>query len=319
MENEKQNVSIVIPVYNEEGNIDDLASEIKKAEIPEGYILKEVLLIDDGSTDHSVDKISKVCEENNAFHLIQFERNYGQTSALSAGFNHASGDVIICLDADLQNNPADIPLILNKLSEGYDVVSGWRKDRQDPFLRTILSQFANKLIGAVSGLYLHDYGCTLKAYRKKYLDKINLYGEMHRFIPIYLQTVGAKVCELPVSHAARKWGVSKYGLNRTFKVLLDLLVIRFLNQYSNRPIYLFGSIGFGSIAVSAISMGTALFNKFFHNVSLIQTPLTLISLFSLFMGFLFIVLGLLAELLMRVYYESQNKSTYIVKKTTLEE
>jgi glycosyltransferase involved in cell wall biosynthesis len=319
MESQIQNVSIVIPVYNEEGNIDELASEILKVNIPQNYHLKEVLLIDDGSTDHSVDKIIEVSKKNTIFHLIQFERNYGQTSALSAGFNHASGDIIICLDADLQNKPSDIPKILDKLSEGYDVVSGWRKDRQDPFLRTILSQCANKLIGAVSGLYLHDYGCTLKAYKKKYLNKINLYGEMHRFIPIYLQTVGARISELPVSHAPRKWGESKYGLNRTFKVLLDLLVIRFLNQYSNRPIYLFGSIGFGSILVSMLCMSKALFDKFANDVSLIQTPLTLLSFFSLFMGFLFIVLGLLAELLMRVYYESQNKATYIVKRTTLGE
>lgn len=317
--NKVEQISIVIPVYNEEGNIDPLVKAIEEVVVPDNYQFKEVLLIDDGSNDRSVEKIKAASERNPLFKLVQFERNYGQTGALSAGFNYATGDVVICLDADLQNNPKDIPLLLEKMDAGFDVVSGWRKDRQDDALRTKLSQVANKVIGKVTGLVLHDYGCTLKAYRKKHLSKINLYGEMHRFIPIYLQTVGAKVCEVPVSHAPRMWGSSKYGLNRTFKVILDLLVIRFLNQYSNRPIYLFGTLGFIAIGISILSMMTAFYQKMFHSVSLINTPLTIFSLLAGMMGCLFIVLGLLAELLMRVYYESQNKPTYIVKYTNVEE
>ena len=203
--------------------------------------------------------------------------------------------------------------MLAKLDEGYDVVSGWRKDRLDPWLRTQLSKVANQVIARTTGLFLHDYGCTLKVYRKKHLKKINLYGEMHRFIPIYLQTVGAKITEIPVRHSPRTWGASKYGLNRTFKVIFDLMVIRFLNKYSNRPIYLFGFIGSISIAISFISGGYGLYFKFVEGVSLIQTPLAVMALLSFFMGTLFILLGLLAELLMRVYYESQGKSTYIVR------
>lgn len=310
---EKQYISLVVPVYNEEGNIEPLVTAIEAVELPEHYEVLEVLLIDDGSIDGSVERIKACCERHEKLKLIQFERNFGQTSAMSAGFRHAQGDLVICLDADLQNDPADIPMMLQKLDEGYDLVSGWRKYRKDPPLRTILSKFANRLIGWATGLYLHDYGCSLKVYRKRHLKKVNLYGEMHRFIPIYMQAVGAKVCEVPVRHSPRSWGVSKYGLNRTFKVLLDLLVIRFLNQYSNRPIYLFGTAGAASLGISVFSGFSAIYRKIAWGESLILTPLINITLFSFFFGVLFVLLGLLAELLMRVYYESQSKSTYIVK------
>jgi glycosyltransferase involved in cell wall biosynthesis len=290
-----------------------LLEAIEAVVFPSEYTLSEVLLIDDGSLDRSAEFIKAAAQHNDKLKLIRFERNFGQTSALSAGFDHASSDLVICLDADLQNNPSDIPKMLEKLDEGYDLVSGWRKDRLDPPLRTILSKFANKLIGTATGLQLHDYGCTLKVYRKRHLDKIKLYGEMHRFIPIYMQSVGANVCEVPVQHAPRSWGNSKYGFNRTFKVLLDLLVIRFLNKYSNRPIYLFGTAGFSSLAVSGITLLTVLFRKLVYGESLILTPLTNLMFFSFFFGLSFILMGLLAELMMRIYYESQNKSTYIVK------
>lgn len=306
-------ISLVIPVFNEEGNLKPLVQAIDAVELPEGYELLEVILIDDGSTDLSPELMREMVKSHSRLKCILLERNFGQTSALSAGFDHAQGDLVICLDADLQNDPADIPKMLAKLDEGYDLVSGWRKDRQDPPLRTILSKFANQLIGKATGLRLHDYGCTLKVYKKKHLDKINLYGEMHRFIPIYMETVGAKVCEVPVKHAPRTWGESKYGLNRTFKVLLDLLVIRFLNQYSNRPIYLFGSAGILSVMVSFLCGFSALFRKFAWDESLILTPLPTMTLFSFFFGIMFILMGMLAELLMRVYYESQNKSTYLLK------
>ncbi|MBF0199390.1 MAG: glycosyltransferase family 2 protein [Planctomycetes bacterium] len=306
-------ISLVIPCFNEEGNIRNLAKAIAEVKLPAPYILKEALFIDDGSTDRTVKVIKEVQGEYPFIQLIRFERNFGQTSALSAGFDHSTGALIICLDADLQNDPADIPKMLAKLDEGYDVVSGWRKDREDPWLRTQLSKVANHFIAKTTGLHLHDYGCTLKIYRKKHVNRIKLYGEMHRFIPIYLQTVGAKVTEIPVNHSPRHWGTSKYGLNRTFKVVFDLMVIRFLNKYSNRPIYLFGIAGSLSIAVSFISGFYGIYNKIAHDVSLIQTPVTFMSLISFFMGIMFILLGLLAELLMRVYYESQGKSTYIVR------
>lgn len=306
-------ISIVVPVFNESGNIDPLVKAIHDVDFPEPYRLLETIMVDDGSLDNSAELILKAKETYPDLKLIEFERNFGQTSALTAGFDQAQGDLVICLDADLQNNPADIPKMLAKLEEGYDVVSGWRKDRQDDWLRTNLSKVANRIIGWATGVHLHDYGCTLKIYRQRHLRKINLYGEMHRFIPIYLATVGAKVCEIPVSHAPRTWGASKYGLNRTFKVLLDLMVIRFLNHYSNRPIYLYGTAGFISIGFSFVAAIVAIYRKFMHGESLILTPLPMIALFSFFFGMLFILMGMLAELLMRVYYESQKKSTYIIK------
>jgi len=306
-------ISIVVPVFNESGNINPLIKAIHDVTYPEPYQLLETILIDDGSLDDSAQLIQQACLQYPDLKLVEFERNFGQTSALTAGFDYAKGDLVICLDADLQNNPADIPKMLAKLEEGYDVVSGWRKDRKDDFLRTQLSKVANRIIAWATGVELHDYGCTLKIYRKRHLNKINLYGEMHRFIPIYLATVGAKVCEIPVSHAPRTWGSSKYGLNRTLKVLLDLMVIRFLNYYSNRPIYLYGTAGFISISFGVLAAITAIYRKIAHGESLILTPLPMISLFSFFFGVLFILLGMLAELLMRVYYESQSKRTYIEK------
>jgi glycosyltransferase involved in cell wall biosynthesis len=306
-------ISIVVPVFNESGNIDPLVKAIHAVEFPEPYQLLETLMVDDGSLDDSAELILKAKETYPDLKLIEFERNFGQTSALTAGFDQSQGDLVICLDADLQNNPADIPKMLAKLEEGYDVVSGWRKDRQDAWLRTNLSKVANRIIGWATGVHLHDYGCTLKIYRQRHLNKINLYGEMHRFIPIYLATVGAKVCEIPVSHSPRTWGTSKYGLNRTFKVLLDLMVIRFLNHYSNRPIYLYGTAGFMSIGFSGVAALMAIYRKIVYGESLILTPLPMICLFSFFFGVLFILMGMLAELLMRVYYESQKKSTYIIK------
>lgn len=310
---EKNTVSIVIPVYNEEGNIRKLIDLIREVRFPDNYTLLEVLLIDDGSTDRSVEYAEEISREFTLLKILVFERNYGQTSALSAGFHKAKGDIVVCLDGDCQNNPGDIPRLLEKVDEGYDCVSGWRKDRQDEWLRTALSHVANGIISKSTGVHLHDYGCTLKAYRRKHLNKIHLYGEMHRFIPIYLNTVGAKICELPVAHREREWGQSKYGLNRTFKVLLDLAVIRFLNKYSSRPIYLFGTAGFISIGIAILTAFYSVYLKIFENISFIQTPMPFMSMFSIFMGFIFIFMGLLAELLMRVYFESQSKPTYHIK------
>lgn len=301
-----EKLSIVIPVFNEEGNIDQLVESLENLELPSGFELLEILFIDDGSLDQSAQKIRQRAESFAKIRLVQFERNYGQTSALSAGFDEARGDLIACLDGDLQNDPADIPMMLEKIKSGFDVVSGWRKSRKDGWLRTILSNLANHIISWLTGLFLHDYGCTLKIYRKKHLSRIKLYGEMHRFIPIYLQTVGAKICEVPVRHQPRQWGQSKYGLNRTFKVLMDLMVIRFLNRYANRPIYLFGTVGSFSVFIGILMGIYALHKKWF-------SVFPLLTFMCIFMGILFILLGLLAELLVRVYYESQDKPTYIIK------
>lgn len=307
-------VSVVVPVFNEAGNIAELAEAVRKLKLPTPFHIMEVLFIDDGSLDNTEAEIIRAMESDRRIKLIQFERNYGQTSALSAGFHLAKGEIVVCIDGDMQTTPADIPILLEKMAAGFDVVSGWREKRRDGWLRSWLSRLANRLIGWSTGLSLHDYGCTLKAYRKAYLDKIKLYGEMHRFIPVYLQTVGARICEIPVAHKERIWGKSKYGLDRTFKVILDLMVIHFLNRYCNRPIYLFGTAGALSLLISLLSGGYCLYLKFYKNVYLILTPLPLMWLLSFFMGVLFVLLGLLAELLMRVYYESQNKPTYHIKR-----
>jgi glycosyltransferase involved in cell wall biosynthesis len=260
--------------------------------------------------------LSRLASEDAALKVIRFRRNFGQTAAMSAGFDFAKGDIIIPMDGDLQNDPADIPRLVAKIHEGYDVVSGWRRDRKDTFItRKIPSLFANAIISRQTGVHLHDYGCTLKAYRREVLDGINLYGEMHRFVPALASQFGARVTELPVNHFPRMHGVSKYGISRTLRVVLDLITVKFLMAYSTKPIQLFGKWGVYTI-LAGIGTGTmTIYLKIFENFSMNRNPLLILTAFLLFMGVQFIVLGLLGELNARTYFESQGKPIYAVKDT----
>ncbi len=310
-------ISVIIPVFNEEGNIvplhEKLVSVLKK--LNRGY---EIIFIDDGSTDNTLNQLRLLCKKDSSTKVISFLRNYGQTAALSAGIDFSKGKIIIPMDGDLQNDPEDILALLRKIEEGYDVVSGWRKDRKDRFLtRRFPSMVANKIISLIGGVHLHDYGCTLKAYKRDILRNIRLYGEMHRFIPIYAQWVGARVTEMGVHHHPRRSGISKYGLVRIFKVVLDLMVVKFLLSYSQKPIYVFGGTGFLMIFGAFLSGVYALYLKFFKGVSFILTPLPLLSVLLLMLGFMAILMGFLAEILTRTYYESQRKPTYQIKEALL--
>ncbi|MBE9536060.1 MAG: glycosyltransferase family 2 protein [Proteobacteria bacterium] len=307
--------SIVVPLYNEEANVDELHSSVTGA-LDKSDGNYELIFVDDGSSDSTVEKAKKIVSKDNRVKLIVFRRNFGQTAAMAAGFDNARGDVVIPMDGDLQNDPSDIPMMLKKIEEGYDVVSGWRKDRKDAFInRKLPSMLANGLISRITGVHLHDYGCTLKAYRREVLQNLNLYGEMHRFIPALASLAGAKVTEVPVSHHPRKHGVSKYGISRTFKVILDLITVKFLLSYSTKPIRLFGPLGFGAIFLSALSGMASLYMKLFDELSLNRNPLFLLSIITFFMGVQLVSLGLIAEINVRTYHESQNKRIYVIKET----
>lgn len=305
--------SIVVPIYNEQDNIDALYSAVTNS--LDGYDRTyEVIMVDDGSTDGSFAALKRLADQDNRFKVIRFRRNFGQTAAMSAGFDAATGDIIIPMDGDLQNDPADIPLLIKKLNEGYDVVSGWRSDRKDTFVtRKIPSILANALISKFTGVHLHDYGCTLKAYRREVLDGINLYGEMHRFVPALASQVGAKVTELPVRHHPRLHGVSKYGISRTLRVILDLITVKFLLSYSTKPIQLFGKWGAYTLMAGFCSGTMTIYMKFFENLSINRNPLFILTAFLLFMGVQFIVLGLLGEMNARTYHEAQGKPIYVVR------
>jgi glycosyltransferase involved in cell wall biosynthesis len=310
-----ETLSILIPVFNEEGNLsllyEKLVTVLKKAGRP-----YEVIFVDDGSSDGSLEILLDLRDKNPNIKIISFSRNFGQTAALSAGIDFSKGDIIIPMDGDLQTDPEDILPLLQKIEEGYDVVSGWRKDRKDPFLtRRLPSIIANKIISWIGGVHLHDYGCTLKAYRRDILKNIRLYGEMHRFIPIYAQWIGARVSEIPVRHFVRGSGSSKYGMSRVFKVILDLMVVKFLLSYSQKPIYVFGGLGLLMILGGFFSGGFAIYLKLFKEVSFILTPLPLLCVLLLMLGFLSILMGFLAEIMTRTYYESQGKPTYQIKET----
>jgi glycosyltransferase involved in cell wall biosynthesis len=307
-------ISLVIPVYNERENITPLFESITDGllGLPESY---EIIFVDDGSTDGTADILMDLAGKEDSIKVILLRRNFGQTAAMMAGIDHASGEVVIPMDGDGQNDPADIPKLLDKLAEGYDVVSGWRKDRQDKrFRRVMISQIANKLISATTGVKLHDFGCSLKAYRREVIESVRLYGEMHRFIPIYASWQGARVTEVPVNHYPRQSGESKYGLERVFKVVLDLLVIQFLGRYETKPIYVFGAFGLLNWAVAGLSAAYAFYIKFFEGGDFIQTPLPLIAVTTFNTGVLSILMGFLAELLMRTYFESQQKRPYSIRK-----
>lgn len=306
-------ISIVVPIYNEEENVNALYSAISRSMLQMNCDY-ELIMVDDGSSDGSYALLSQLAKDDSCLKLIRFRRNFGQTAAMSAGFDYANGDIIIPMDGDLQNDPDDIPRLIEKINEGYDVVSGWRRDRKDTFItRKIPSLLANALISRLTGVHLHDYGCTLKAYRREVLDGINLYGEMHRFVPALASQVGAKVVEIPVNHFPRLHGVSKYGISRTLRVVLDLMTVKFLLTYSTKPIQLFGKWGVYTIMAGLGTGGMTLYMKLFEHLSMNRNPLLIVTAFLLFMGVQFIVLGLLGELNSRTYYESQGKPIYVIR------
>jgi glycosyltransferase involved in cell wall biosynthesis len=308
-------ISIVIPVYNEADALVDLGQGVRQELTRLGQPW-EIIFINDGSIDASAKILDRLADSDQRIRVIHFKRNSGQTAAMMAGFDFAQGDVIIPLDGDGQNDPADIPRMLNLIDQGFDVVSGWRKDRQDNVIqRNIPSILANRLISAVSGVRLHDFGCSLKAYKRQVVDGIRLYGEMHRFLPIYASWHGAKIAELVVNHHPRRTGESKYGFERVFKVLLDLLVVKFLDRVASKPMYLFGGCGVFSLAVSGIAFLWMVYLKFSHNISFIMTPLPLMVVMTFMIAMMCILLGLLAEMIMRTFYESQGKSVYNIRET----
>jgi glycosyltransferase involved in cell wall biosynthesis len=303
-------LTITVPIFNEEDNIAPLYERICAAADQLG-IEWELVLVNDGSSDRSAERLDAIAARDPHVTVVHFPRNYGQTAAMMAGIDHARGDIIVPMDGDLQNDPADIGRLLAKLDEGFDVVSGWRKHRQDHAIRrNLLSRIANGIISRVSGVALHDYGCSLKAYRRDVLEDVKLYGEMHRFVPIFAAWNGARVTELEVTHHPRIHGESKYGLERIIKVILDLLVVKFLFRYSQKPIYLFGGFGLLSIVCAALAGLWAVGLKLFFHTSLIQTPLPLFAVFLSAIGVLSMLMGLLAEMLNRTYHESQGKSVY---------
>jgi len=308
-----KSISIVLPVYNEEENV---ALQYKNItdNMDAAKLKYEIIFVDDGSTDRSVEILAEIAKKDRRVKIVQFRRNFGQTAAMAAGIDHSSGDIIIFMDSDLQNDAGDISRMVDKIHEGYDVVSGWRKDRKDKLIsRKIPSRIANWLISRVSGVPLHDLGCSLKAYRGDVLRQVKLYGEMHRFIPVHASWVGARIAELPVQHHARQFGQSKYGIKRTFKVILDLITVKFMGSFSTKPIYVFGGAGLMLFGLSMFSGGAVIVMKFTHNLSMNRNPLLILTVLLILMSFMFIMLGILAEILIRIYHESQDKSPYTVK------
>ena len=308
-------LSVVVPVYNERENLPLLHQALQQA-LASCRRRWEIILVDDGSSDGSAEVLEQLAADDPAHVRVVFlRRNFGQTAAIAAGIDHAQGEVVVLMDADLQNDPADIPLLLAKLEEGYDVVSGWRKNRQDPLLTRVLpSHLANVLISWVTGVHLHDYGCTLKAYRREVLRDFRLYGEMHRFIPAYAASVGARIAEVVVRHHPRKFGRSKYGLTRTLKVVLDLFTVKFLLSFFYKPIYLFGGLGLMLIIPSSLLLAFLIVRRIFWQVALFTSPLFQLSLMFIILGFQSILMGLIAELLVRTYHEAQGKPTYTVRR-----
>ena len=306
-------LSIIIPVFNELETLKPLYDRLNQSLTPWRSTC-EILFINDGSTDGSSEELQRLAALDQRVRVLEFVRNFGQTAAIAAGFEYARGKIIIPLDADLQNDPQDIPRIMEKLEEGYDVVNCWRQDRKDPWLTRVLpSHLANRLISWISGVRLNDYGCTMKGYRRNIIRHIRLYGEMHRFIPIFASWAGARVTEIPVQHHARRSGESKYGITRTIKVLLDLITIKFLGSYSTKPMYLFGSLGLLSFLGGSLLSAVTLYQKFFEAVKAHRNPLLLLSIFLFTAGIQFILFGLVAELIVRTYHESQDKPIYILK------
>lgn len=313
-EGDEYALSVVIPVFNEAENLPVLQQQLANT-LAALDLTYEIIYVDDGSIDGSLGVLQEIVRTNPVVRVIELRRNFGQTAAISAGLDYSRGRIVVCLDADLQNDPDDIPRLLVKMAEGYDLVSGWRQKRQDHwFSRTFVSAIANRFISLITDVKLHDYGCTLKAYRRDLLHHIRLYGQMHRFIPALAVLVGAKIAEIPVNHRPRQFGKSKYGLGRLPAVVLDLLTVKFLGSYSSRPINLFGGSGLMLMGLSLITGIIMAVQKFAYNVSFIQTPLLLLSALLFILGFQSILMGLSAELLIRTYHESQGKPTYIIRR-----
>jgi glycosyltransferase involved in cell wall biosynthesis len=308
------NLSIIIPVFNEQDNLPMLLEAVY-ATMNSMQHSWELIFVDDGSRDNSLKILNEYAQKDTKhIRVVSFRRNFGQTAAIAAGIDYASGEIIVLLDADMQNDPADIPLLLAKLEEGYDLVSGWRKQRKDNALtRNFPSMIANKIISKVTGVHLHDYGCTLKAYRREVLEGFRLYGEMHRFIPVYANSVGAKITEMPVNHHPRRFGKTKYGMERTVKVILDLFTVKFLVSYSSKPIYVFGSAGGFLILSSAILITYLFVRRIFFEVGISTSPLLPMTAMFFILGFQSILMGLIAEMLVRTYHESQRKPTYTIR------
>ena len=312
MAKDSPKISVVVPLLDEQDNIGLLYEQITQTLT--GQHSYEIIFIDDGSTDDSFIELTKLHKADDKVRVIRFRRNFGQTAALAAGFAHAWGRIIVAMDADLQNDPADIPKMIAKLDEGFDVVSGWRKKRHDHLITRLLpSKIANWLISRITGVKLHDYGCTLKAYRREVLAETKLYGEMHRFIPALASWSGARIAEMVVNHRPRTAGTAKYGLGRTWKVVLDLITVKFLGSFSTKPIYIFGSLGLLS-AVGAILFGLiVIYQKLAHGNDMSGNPLLILTAVFIIATIQFILMGLLAELLVRTYHESQNRPTYVIK------
>lgn len=311
-------ISVIIPLYNEQSNVKKLAEELSELEKSVDYNI-EIIFIDDGSTDKTVEYLKNEISayDFNRIRIIQFRRNFGQTSAMAAGIQEAKGMYIVPIDGDLQNPPSEIPRLISKAGEGYDIVSGWRKKRKDRlFTRILPSRIANWIISIITGVKLHDYGCTLKAYRRDVIQSIKLYGEMHRFLPALCSWVGARITEVEVDHRPRDFGKSKYGLGRTFKVILDLITVRFLLSFHKGPIYIFGGVGLFAIISSFILELAAVYMKLFMQFNINRNPIALLGIMMFIVGVQFIALGLLAEMMVRIYYESQNKPIFNIKEIT---
>ena len=308
------NISLIIPVYNEQENLPMLFEAIYNTMNPLNKSW-EAIFVDDGSWDKSLSVLEPYAQKDpEHVRVVSFRRNFGQTAAIAAGIDYSQGDIIVLLDADMQNDPADIPLLLRKLDEGYDLVSGWRKKRKDNAItRNFPSMLANRLISYVTSVQLHDYGCTLKAYRRPVLEGFRLYGEMHRFIPVFANSVGARITEVVVNHHPRRFGKTKYGLERTAKVILDLFTVKFLVSFASKPIYLFGGAGGGLMIISSLIMAYLFFRRIFFFVGVTGSPLFQTSVMFFILGFQSMLMGLIAELLVRTYHESQRKPTYVVR------
>lgn len=307
-------ISIVIPIYNEEENIPFLYDEIKQALDGTGKNY-EIIFVDDGSKDRSLALLEELQEQDDQVVVVAFRRNFGQTAAMSAGFDYARGDICITMDGDLQNDPKDIPEMIAKVEEGYDVVTGWRHDRKDPFLsRRLPSILANRLISWITGVKLNDYGCTLKAFRKEVVRNIKLYGEMHRFIPAIASGMGVSFTQIKVNHRARRFGTSKYGISRTIRVVLDLITVKFLLSYATRPLHVFGLMGFLSSSLGFVIALVMTVQRQLFGIPLGSRPLLLLAILLIFIGIQFITIGLVAELIVRTYHESQSKPIYHVRR-----
>lgn len=313
VEREVPVISVVVPVYEEEGSVGELSRRL--VEVMDRTARSfEIIFVDDGSSDGTLRILRDAHRDDGRVKIVSFRKNFGQTAALAAGFDYARGEIVVTIDGDLQNDPEDIPKLVDKVEEGYDLVSGWRVKRRDPFLsRRLPSMIANSLISHITGVKLHDYGCTLKAFRHEVVKNVSLYGEMHRFIPAIASGLGVSVAELPVNHHPRTTGTSKYGLFRTVKVILDLITVKFLLSYSTRPIHIFGMIGLGCGFLGGLIGAVLSFQRLVMRVPIGNRPALLLSILLVFIGVQFITIGLLAELQTRVYHEAQDKATYAIR------